>query len=171
MWNASLDESEAMIKIARRHINYLRYGWDLRWDLSTAVSLWKKTSYMLLEYNGRIDIRLKIRNWAGQIPLDLKKWVNLVVSMFCLPVPLGCQCHSHSWVGWISSFIWQNCGMKNVPKESQGRLCRIESLIPRALCSPASMASNGWYIAFWNWGNGLDDLWTAFGAGFLFFQG
>ena len=25
MWNASLDESEAMIKIARRHINYLRY--------------------------------------------------------------------------------------------------------------------------------------------------
>ena len=38
------------------------------------------------------------------------------------------------------------------------------SLIPRALCSPASMASNGWYIAFWNWGNGPDDLWIAFGA-------
>ena len=25
MWNVSLDESEATIKIARRHINYLRY--------------------------------------------------------------------------------------------------------------------------------------------------
>ena len=25
MWNARLDESQAMIEIARRHINYLRY--------------------------------------------------------------------------------------------------------------------------------------------------
>lgn len=98
--------------------------------------------------------------------------------MFYLPVPLGCQCHSHlCGVHPLHCMadLWHGKGSQREPRQtlqsgvSTYRALLGGSLTPRVLSGPDPMDSDGCCIAFWNCGKGPGDLWFAFGATLAFF--
>ena len=65
MWNVSLDESEATIKIARRHINYLRYVDDTTLMAENEEEL-KSLLVGVKEESGKAGLKWniqKLRSW------------------------------------------------------------------------------------------------------------
>ena len=59
MWNAGLDEAQAVIKIARRNINKLRYADDTTLMAESEDEL--KSFLMKVKESGKAGLKLKIQ--------------------------------------------------------------------------------------------------------------
>ena len=96
IWNASLDEAQAGIKIARRNINHLRYADDTTLMAESKGEI-KRLLMKVKEKSEKVGIKLNIQKTKIMVPSLHGKWMGKRWKQW-LTLFFGLQNHCRWWL-------------------------------------------------------------------------